>query len=154
MDYSYWNFSALDCQFRHCGPLRPSVGDPWAPIIQRREPLKIPLECRVPSKNRPVLRVILNITGQNLDCPVEIIRKLNSLHLTRRKLALYYKVLFQETSYIHTLGQMYLHYYLNQHVSMTLYSNLERKFVYKCNYSDIPCRELYKWEYLKNTARQ
>ena len=106
------------------------------------------------SRNKPVLRIILGITKISIDCPVEIIRILNTLHLTRRKKALYYKVLFQETSYIYTLGQMYVQYFVDQTVSMADYSRLEKKFVYKCNYSDIPCRELYKWEYLKNTSRQ
>lgn len=153
MDYSYWNFSALDCQFRHCGPLNPHVGDPWAPIIHRHVPLGLPLEIRDQKKNRPVLRVILSLSKYGIACPIDLIRKINSMSITRYKKALYYKVLYQETPAIFTLGQMYTRYYLHRTIDTSLYSNIERKFVYKCNYSDIPCREMYKWEYLKNTAR-
>ena len=153
MDYSYWNFSALDCQFRHCGPLNPHVGYPFAPIIQRPMPLGLPLEFRDQKKNAPVMRVIMRIINHGIDCPIEVIRMINYLHISQRKKALYYKVLYQETPSIHTLGQMYTNYYLHRDIPIHLYSNIERKFVYKCNYSDIPSRELYKWEYLKNTAR-
>ena len=170
MDYSYWNFNSLDCQFRHCGtfeqsskaipsnlwlegPLNSHVGDPWAPILHRQTPLGIPLETRDQKKNRPVLRVICSLSNYHIDCPVDLIRRINSMPITRRKKALYYKVLYQETPVLYTLGQMYTNYYLHRTIDMSLYSNIERKFVYKCNYSDIPSREMYKWEYLKNTAR-
>jgi len=149
---TFWNFDDLDFQFRHCGPLNPNVGFPWNPMIH-----KIVKKNHTDTDKHLMLNIIRKIvakTGNILGIPIEVIRKLETIQLTERQKALYFKSLYNLAPiYIYkinyTLGEMHNDYYSNVEVDTSGYTLAQKGFISRCIGSDIPIVKVYKMEYMK-----
>ena len=118
------NYNRLDCQYR----------------------LKIPYQyANFIEKDDNAVEVVSDI----IECPIEVIHRVYSMDISRLERAIYFKKLYESVG-SYTLGDMYKKYYMNNYGRMTNYTEDEKKFIYRCNYSDIPIREVYKIEFLKN----
>ena len=140
-------------QFRKSGSLQPSVNYPWNPIIEKPESMLDKLHQK--NNNKAIINQIIKSYGNILDCPMEIIRKINlsnKYELTESRKALYFKALFQETTKFYpninlTYEHMYRKYFHNK--ILNNYTLTEKNFIYKCSNNNKLLIDIYKNEYIK-----
>jgi hypothetical protein len=145
-----FDFNSADFQFRKCGPLNCNVIIPWAPVI-----MKAAKELKgidKPADNRVTLNKILKLINSDLDCPIEVVREIDTnTTLTEPRKALYYKTMYQTTPISFNLSYMYDKYYADTDLNINKYTAIEKNFIRSCKYSKTPLNDIYKKEYYKNS---
>lgn len=144
--------SKLDFQFAKCGSLNPGVNNPWVPCIQKPKAILSGIDKVV--DNHIIMNQIDQTIISELDCPIEVIKEIESLKLSERRKSLYYRALYQCVpellkDYSYTLGKMYNKYYYDVDLMGSGYSFSEKHFIKSCRNSNKLMVDIYKREYIK-----
>lgn len=141
--------------FRKCGALASNVHNPFAPIIQKPKEL-ITSGLRHKIDTHTIVNRIRAKFGDIIDCPLQLIPKMESLRLTERQKAHYFKALYQALPELYkrdkdpterTYAHMYDKYYKDVDIS-SVKPDL-RNFIYSCNHNSTYLKKLYEIEYFK-----
>ena len=146
----------IDYQFRKSGPIHSSVNFPWNPLIQK--PNSILDNLHQKNNNKVIINQIIKNYGNLLDCPIEIIKKINltnKYQLSDHRKVLYFKALFQEIpKYFPKIDLTYDHMYRKYFHNKLLnnYTLNEKIFISKCVNNNKLFIEMYEREYIKYTT--
>jgi hypothetical protein len=133
--------------FRKCGALASHVFNPFAPMIRKpKEFIKSGLKHKIDT--HAVINILKAKFGNIIDCPIQLIPKVDTLHLTDRQKAHYFKALYQAIPRTKTYSHMYTIYYKDTVISH-IQSADKRKFIYSCMNNNTPLNKLYEKEYYK-----
>lgn len=137
----------VEFAFRKCGPLNPNVSNPFAPII-RKPKQHITSGLRHKIDTHAVVNRLTLLFGNIIECPLELIPKLDTLLLTDRQKAHYFKALYQSLAVNKSYADMYNKYYKDSNCT-SIKPYARRNFILSCKNNPTPLRNLYEREYCK-----
>jgi len=151
------NKTQTEFAFRKCGPLAPNVFNPFAPLIKKPKEL-VTSGLRHKIDTHAVINILKSKFGSIIDCPLMLIPKIDTLNLTERQKAHYFKALYQSLPKIDrvdeegqtelTYDHMYNKYYKDTNLDLVKPPDF-RNFIYSCKDNKTPLKKLYEKEYFK-----
>lgn len=133
--------------FRRCGALASHVFNPFAPTIRRpKEFIKSGLKHKIDT--HAVVNILKAKFGNIIDCPLQLIPKIYTLHLSDRQKAYYFKALYQAIPRDRTYSHMYNTYYKDTNIA-NIQPPDKRTFIYSCMNNNTSLNKLYEKEYYK-----